>query len=267
AELSYMADLRRLHLDWRAENTFPCSYLRVQFFENGKPLKNDRMHSHIEAQPGLYSHWDHYIAFSPSEGGALKTETIYSIRYWDLPQSLSWLAKLGRARRWYWAAGLCMLGLTIGRAFWPSLRCRAASLLLLLGLVGALAPHVAAHWNAAVWQPDSFGYVRNHHRPPLYPWFIAFWKGQEDFAESDWENCGDPVAAPSLALLRVIRAQRVLFWGGVVLAAWAVSLLAPRPLVVWLAFALFQNRMLLPDLETNLLSEIIASALLCLLVA
>src|SRR5262249_42059448 len=48
AELSYMADLRRLHLDWRAENTFPCSYLRVQFFENGKPLKNDRMHSHIE---------------------------------------------------------------------------------------------------------------------------------------------------------------------------------------------------------------------------
>jgi hypothetical protein len=261
AELSYLVDLRRLHLDWRAENTFPCSYLRVQFFEDGEPLKNDSMHSHIETQPGLYSHWDHYIVFSPRHGGVPGEESVYSIRYWDLPQSLGWLAKLARARRWYWAAGICMLGLTLGRAIWPSFRCRAASLFLLLGLAGAVSPHVIAHWNSAVWQPDSFGYVHNHHRPPLYPWFIALCKGQEAFAASDAENCGDPVTAPSLALLRVIRAQRLLFWGTFVMAAWAVSLLAPRPLAVWLAFALFQNRMLFPDLETNLLSEVVASAL------
>lgn len=267
AGLSYAVDLRRLHLDWRAENNFPCSYLRVQLLENGQLLKNDSMHCHIETQPGLYSHWDHYIAFSPSAGDAPPSETSYSISYWDLPESQRWLAKLARAKRWYWGAGVCMLGLTIGGAFWPSFRCRAASVLLMLGLVAALAPHIAAYWDSAIWQPDSFGYVRNHHRPPLYPWFIALCKGQEDFAASDAENCGDPVTAPSLALLRVIRAQRLVFWGGVVLAAWAVSLLAPRPLVVWLAFALFQHRMLLPDLETNLLSEIAASAFLCMLVA
>jgi hypothetical protein len=225
------------------------------------------MHAHIETQPGLYSHWDHYIAFSPRDGGAPQAGDVYSIRYWDLPKSQGWLAKLGRARRWCWLAGFCMLGLTVGGAFWPSLRCRSASALLLLGLAGALAPHVALYWGHAVWQPDSDGYVRNYKRPPLYPWFITIFKGHEDFAASDSENCGEPVPAPSLALLRVVRAQRLFFWGSIVLAAWAVSLLAPRPLVVWLAFMLFNNRMFLLDLENNVLSEIVASAFLFALVA
>src|SRR5262249_61111562 len=101
AGLSYMLDLRRLHLDWRAEQTFPCSYLRIKFFENGEALKNDSIHSHIETKPGLYSHWDHYIAFSPSGGGAPKVETVYSLRFWDLPQSLPCLGQLARARRSY----------------------------------------------------------------------------------------------------------------------------------------------------------------------
>src|SRR5262249_15848993 len=184
AGLSYYADLSKLRIHGRAFNAYGPPELQVQFFENGVPLQNEPDHSRIEAEPGLYSHWDHYIAFSPVTKG--RPGGVYSLRFLDLEGSLRWLGKLTDAKFWCWMAGACLLLLTVAGTVTRGLLAAPAGALLLGGLAGAIAPYVVKSWDMALTCPDSGSYVENSARPPLYPWFIRTCAGDAQWRESDF---------------------------------------------------------------------------------
>src|SRR5262249_52417545 len=92
-------------------------------------------------------------------------------------------------------------------------------------------------------------------------------KGGSAWGPEDFREPRRSIAAPSDALLRVVRAQRLALWACFLVAAWGASLLVCRPPAVLLFFALQHNGMLLPDLETSMMSEPLALAFLCLVVA
>jgi hypothetical protein len=265
AGLSYWAYLGKLKLHTRAYNAYGPPELHVQFFENDVPLVNEPVHSQIEVRPGLYSHWGKHIIFSPRAGGL--PAGVYSIRYLELKNSLRWLGKITAPTLWCWTATVCLLCLALGRALVPRQVSAPASAFLLLGLAGAIAPYVVKSWDVAITQPDSSGYVRNVSRPPFYPWFLCACTAGAEWSETDFLIHHQPLAEPSAALLRTVRAQRVLFWTGFVLAAWGASLLVPCPLAVLFFFGLHLYGLFQPDLENCLMSETVAGAFLFLVTA
>jgi hypothetical protein len=264
AGLSYFCDLTRTNLQDRADNTDSPPELRLRFFENDEPLVHEIDHGRIETQPGLYSHWDHYIAFSPRHG---KPDGEYSIRYLTFDKSRSSLSFFADPRLWTWTAAICLLSLALIGVVKPNPIHARGSLLLFLALAGGVAPHLIKSWNVAETTADSRFYVNNSARPPLYPWFIAAVKGDAAWSESDFCLNRTPLPTPSAAILNVIRAQRLVLWTSFLIAAWAASLLVSRPLSVLFFFALHRNSMLLPDFENSVMSEPLASALLLLVVA
>jgi hypothetical protein len=265
AGLSYWADLSRLKLHARATNAHGPPQLYLQFFENGVPLVNEPDHSRIEVQPGLYSHWGQHIIFSPRAGTSPTGP--YSIRYLALDDSLRWLGKAADPALWWWIATVCLLGLAAAGALIRRLAAAPASLILFLALAGAIAPYIVRSWDEAQTMPDSDSYITNSARPPLYPWFIHASAGDAAWSADDFHTFGQALPGPSAALLCVVRAQRVMFWACFIVAAWAASLLLSRPLAVWFFFTLHLGGMLLPDLETCLMSEPLALAFLFLVVA
>jgi hypothetical protein len=264
ARLSCCVDISGLHLGARADNANAIPELQICFCENGQPLTNDVDHGRIETQPGRYSHWVHHVIFSPRSAGP---DATYSIRFLELDRSRWFLDTFARSRFWSWAAAGCLLGLALVGVFDPRWLGGRWSLMLFLGLAGAIAPHVVKFWDQALTTEDSQSYVDNFARPPLYPWFVHVMKGGTAWGPEDFREPRRPIAAPSDALLRVVRAQRVALWVCFLVAVWAASLFACRPLAVMLFFALQHNGMLLPDLETSMMSEPLALAFLCLAVA
>jgi len=264
ARLSCCIDISRLNLEARADNANAIPELKIGFYENGQLLTNDVDHGRIETQPGRYSHWVHHLIFSPGTAGP---EATYSIEFLALDGSRWFLRAIARPGFWSWTAAGLLLGLALVGVFDASWLGGRWSLLLFLGLAGAIALHVVKSWDRAVTTEDSQSYVDNFARPPLYPWFIHVMRGGATWGPEDFCEPRRPIAAPSDAILRVVRAQRVALWACFLLAAWAVSLLVSRPLAVLLFFALHHKGMLLPDLETNMMSEPLALALLCLAVA
>jgi hypothetical protein len=259
AGLSYYLDLRDLDLGDRADNSNSCLSMRVRFFENGIPLENELCHCRIEQQPGLYSHWDHYIAFSPLQSGTPGYRAIYSIRYLELNASHRWLGTIASPRLWACAAAICLVGLILIGSCCPRW--------LWLGLIVGIAPHVVSTWDQVITTADSASYVKNSGRPPLYPWFIQACKGEDELCEAEFQTVDRPLPSPSSPLLRVIRLQRLFFWTSFLFAAACMSLVAPRPLTVLMFFSLYLGGMLSPDLENTVMSETLASAFLFLVMA
>jgi hypothetical protein len=264
AGLSYYCDLKQNSLSNRADNAYPCPELQVRFCEDGNPLLHEIDHSRIEKEPGLYSHWDHYIAFSPHQG---KPDGVYSIRYLSIDESDHIFAMLGSPQVWTWIAAINLLALAMIRGVNPARIPRYASLLLILGLAASIAPHIIKHWNVATTTADSQYYVKNFARPPLYPWFIAAVTGDAAWSDDDFGRYREPLLHPSAAILRVVRAQRIGLWTCMLIAAWAASLLVSPPLAVLFFFALHRYHLLLPEWEYSVMSEPLALALLLLVVA
>ncbi len=264
AGIAYQIDLSQLHLQGRADNADAPVELQVRFFENGQPLENEPVHARIETQPGLYSHWDHYVAFSSRQGG--RPQGRYAIRLLVLDQACRWLGQAASPWMWYSVAASCLLALAL-LGIRADLATGPVTALLFLGLAGGFAPHVIKHWNKAITCPDSDLYVQNRSRPPLYPWFIQACAHGSAWEPSDFRTISRPLPAPSMAMLGVIRAQRLLFWSMILLAAWSVSFLVSRPLAVLFFFTLHLNQFLLPELENCLMSEMLAEAFLLLSVA
>jgi hypothetical protein len=264
AGLSYYCDLTNLHIEGRADNAYSNPELRVRFYENGVPLNHEIDHSRIEAQAGLYSHWDHYIAFSPRHG---KPDGKYSIRYLTLDESGSWIALVGSPALWTWIAAICLVALALLGVVHPNTIHARGSSLLLLALAAAITPHIVKTWDVAETTADSQFYISNSARPPLYPWFIALVKGDASWSEDDFRLHRAPLPHASPAILKVIRAQRLVFWACFLLAAWAASLLVTRPLAVCFFFALHRNHICLPDFENSVMSDPLALALFFLVVA
>jgi hypothetical protein len=262
--LSYFCDLTQTHLQDRADNAVTARELRVNFYENGEPLLREVDHGRIEKQAGLFSHWDHYIAFSPQGG---KPDGVYSIRYLTLDESQSFLKFWAEPRLWTWTAAICLICLAMIGAADRNLVPHRATWLLFVALAGAIAPHLVKGWDVAETTPDSQFYAKNSARPPLYPWFIAAVKGKTALSEDDFRLHRAPLPHPSPAILNVIRAQRLLFWTCFLVAPWTAALLVSRPVSVLFFFALHRSHMLLPDLENSLMSEPLASAMLFLAVA
>src|SRR5262249_6272641 len=149
-----------------------------------------------------------------------------------LDESRQFLAFLADPRLWTWTASLSLLALGMMAMGNPTLPQARLSLLLLLALAGSIVPHLVKGWDVAETMPDSQFYVKNSARPPLYPWFIAAARGDAAWSEDDFRLQRAPLPHPSLAILRVVRAQRLVLWSCFLIAAWAVSLLVPRPLAV-----------------------------------
>src|SRR5262249_1645373 len=162
---------------------------------------------------------------------------------------------------------LSLLALAVMGMGNPSLPRARLSLLLLLALAGSIVPHVVKGWNVAETMADSQFYVKNSARPPMYPWFIAAARGDAAWSDDDFRLQRAPLPHPSLAILRVVRAQRLVLWSCFLIAAWAVSFLVPRPLAVLFFFLLHRAGYLLPNLERCLMSEPLALAMLYLVVA
>jgi hypothetical protein len=271
AGLAYSAELGKLKLQDRAVSAYGPPELHVRFLENGVPLDREWHHNRIETRPGFYSHWEHYIVFSPRSGGT--AGNVYSIRYLELDRSLRWLGTITAAKFWFSIAAICLLGwcatfvsLAVG-GNWKVPRSGWVSAILLLGLAGALTPHVVKYWDVAMTTPDSGSYVHNLVRPPLYSVLIRSCTGDAAWSDDDFASFYQRLPNPSEALLRVIRTQRLVFWACFLTAAWGASLLVPCPLVVLLFFGLHLHGMLLPDLESSLMSEALALAFFFLVVA
>jgi hypothetical protein len=264
AGLSYYCDLAQAHLDMRADNAHSCHELRVRLYEDGEPLVHEIDHRRIETQPGLYSHWDHYIAFSPHQG---KPDGVYSIRYLSIDESDHILALLSSPQVWTWIAAINLLAMAIIRVVDPVRIPRYASLFLIPGLAAAIAPHIIKHWNVAETTADSQYYVKNSARPPLYPWFIAAVTGDAAWSDDDFSHYREPLLQPSAAIIRVVRTQRIVLWSSLLISVWAASLLVSPPLAVLFFFALHRYHMLCPNWESSVMSEPLALSLLLLVVA
>lgn len=264
AGLSYRLDLDRLRLDARAANVLPCPEMRVRFFEDGQPLVEDDIHERIEKEPGRFSHWLNYVVFSP-RGGA--PDGVYSVRYLELDESWRFLKTTKSWVFWSWSAALCLAGLAaLGACTGPSLGVRS-SIILYLALAGMVVPHVVKYWDRALTMPDSESYVANSARPPLYPWFIRLVTRGTAWSPSDFAVAAMAPPNPSEAILRVVRAQRIVFWLGYLLAAGAASLLLGRPLAALFFFGLYILDVLLPELENSVMSEPLALSFLFVVVA
>jgi hypothetical protein len=224
----------------------------VTLLEDGVPLTGGAQHAEILRRPGLYSHWGRRLLFSPSPGRSPWGGAVYALHY---PRGL-------RGCRWVYrfqAPVLAAAGLGLLLLLWR--RPEGDRLLwgvLVVGLGVSFIPRLAARWDEAQTTLDTRTYVQDHLRPPLYPWFIrTACCGSRPFDESPAGKA--PLTEPLAR--RVVRLQRLAFWGGWLCFAACLIRVSGRAkgLGAVFCFALYRCGWLCTAWEGAVMSETLAS--------